>query len=86
MTTQRSPTKRRAGITTGTTAVGTTIPTKKSSTSPPVSGSGEKINNIINLYGEGYELSLKGEIVRLTQDGMEASSRRRHLKLPAKPT
>ena len=31
----------------------------------------EKINNIIDLYGDGYELSQHGEIVRLTQNGME---------------
>jgi hypothetical protein len=31
----------------------------------------EKINDVIDLYGEGYELSPIGEIVRLTQDGIE---------------
>lgn len=31
----------------------------------------EKIDNIVDLYGEGYELSQQGEIVRLAQDGME---------------
>lgn len=31
----------------------------------------EKINTIVDLFGQGYELSQQGEIVRLTQDGLE---------------